>query len=207
VTSDQPTQNYTGTPLPYTLIIKADTGGTTQPPPGNYNYYFGTQVAITAIPDSGYAFSHWTEDVPFGHENDNPLTITINSDKSVKAVFQKKGLCFISTAAYGTPSHPHVRILRDFRNKYLMPYKLGRYLVSSYYRHSPFAAELISKHRALKVAVRFGLIPLVAFSYAILHFGPIISGITLFFIFVLPILPILFCRRKMRRVEAKPLKP
>ncbi len=78
----------TGTaPVQYTLSIFTTLGGTTDPSPGDHLYDGGTDVEITAIPDSGYHFSHWTGDVPSGHENDNPLTLTVTDNMSVTAQF------------------------------------------------------------------------------------------------------------------------
>ena len=204
LTSDQSNQDYTGTLIQYTLTINAGEGGTTQPSQGSYDYDCGTLVEITATPDSGYEFSDWSGNVPSGYENANPLIISMYSDISLTANFKKlsfwERLCFIATAAYDSPLHPHVRILRDFRDKYLMPSKLGRTLVNLYYRYSPFAAEFITKHKALRIVVRINLLPLVAFSYSLFHFGPAITAVWVLFIFVLPIFLILFFRRKMRRV-------
>jgi hypothetical protein len=53
-------------------------------------YDNGTPVLITATPGSGYDFSLWTGDVPSGHETDNPVTITMDSDKSVSANFSSQ---------------------------------------------------------------------------------------------------------------------
>jgi len=129
----------------------------------------------------------------------------MDSDKSVTANFTiisngdgKKGDCFIATAAYGSPLHSYVRILRDFRDKYLMPSKLGRALVDIYYKYSPVIADLIAEHNVLKIAVRISLLPLVAFSYSMLNFGPIITADMLILIFVLPIFSIWFFRRRLR---------
>ena len=47
-------------------------------------YKEGTYVTISAIPDSGWEFSHWEGD--YGG-TDNPLTIYMNSNKEVKAYF------------------------------------------------------------------------------------------------------------------------
>ena len=140
----------------------------------------------------------------------------MDSDKSVTANFEtippspkppdedgKKGGCFIATAAYGSPLHPYVKTLRDFRNKYLMPNKFGHALVYSYYKYSSFFANLITKHKVLKVAVRFSLLPAIAFSYSAVHLGPIITAVWVLFIFIFPIFLILFFRRKIRQVETK----
>jgi uncharacterized delta-60 repeat protein len=202
LSSDQTGQDYTGVIIQYTLTISAEKGGTTDPSPGSYDYDCGVLAEITANPDSGYEFSNWSGDVPSGYENNNPLRFTMDSDKSITANFKRiplwDRLCFIATAAYDSPSHPYVRILRDFRDKYLSPSRLGRALVNLYYKYSPAAAELIAKHKMLKAAVRINLLPLVAFSYSMLHFGPVVTAAVFILIFLLPILIILSRLRKRR---------
>lgn len=206
VTSDQTNQNYTASIIQYTLNISAGTGGTTNPSPWSYTYNSGTEVNITATPDIEYRFTVWTGDVPQGHESDNPLTMTMDSDKSVTAHFKttggdgplegEGGGCFIATAAYGSPSHPYVRILQDFRDKYLMPNKIGRRFVHFYYKYSPFVTDIIVRHKLLKAAVWVILLPLVAFSFSILHFGLPNTAFMLVFILVLQIVFILILGEK-----------
>jgi len=185
----------------YTLTISTSTGGTTDPSPGSYTYIFRTKVIIEAKSDSGYEFSEWSGDAS---GTDNPITVTIGPDKSITANFtkeeeEKKGRCFIATAAYGSPLHPHLDILRDFRDTYLMPSRFGHKLVELYYKYSPLFADLIAKQKALKFAVRISLLPIIAFSYSMVHFGLIMTAAMLAFIFALPIFLILFFRR---RIEA-----
>ncbi|UCC41208.1 MAG: choice-of-anchor D domain-containing protein, partial [Candidatus Aminicenantes bacterium] len=86
----------------YTLTIAATAGGTTSPVPGTHTYDTGTQVSITATANAGYRFSGWTGNVPAGHENDNPLSITMDSDKSVTANFIKQYTLTIASTAGGT---------------------------------------------------------------------------------------------------------
>ncbi len=71
------------------------------------------------------------------------------------------GGCFIATAAYGSYLDPHVQVLRDFRDKYLMTNRPGRYLVRCYYRCSPPIAHVIEGSRVLRALVRWMLTPLV----------------------------------------------
>jgi len=200
--SDQTGQDYTGARIQFILTINSGEGGTTQPSPGSYDYDCGNLVEITATPDGGYEFSGWSGDVPSRYENDNPLIFTIYSDTSLTANFKRlplwERLCFIATAAYDSPLHPHVGILRDFRDAFLMPSKFGRALVNLYYKYSPSAAELIAKNIALRVAVRINLLPFVALSYSMVQFGPVITAAILLFIFVLPIFLLRFYRRKTR---------
>ena len=50
------------------------------------DYSSGTVVELTALPATGWSFDHWEGDFTGA---DNPITITISSAKSVKAVFTK----------------------------------------------------------------------------------------------------------------------
>jgi hypothetical protein len=77
--------------IQYTLTISTTPGGTTDPAPGGHSYVSGTPVDVDAIPNTGYVFSHWTGDVPSGHKTDNPLIITMNSNKSITAYFLYNG--------------------------------------------------------------------------------------------------------------------
>jgi len=70
--------------------------------------------------------------------------------------------CFIATAAYGTPLHEDIDVLRDFRDKYLMSNPAGRAFVKSYYSFSPPLADLIMDNAGLRTAVRNAFVePLV----------------------------------------------
>jgi hypothetical protein len=79
--------------------------------------------------------------------------------------------CFIATAAYGSPFEKHVQVLRQFRDVYLLPSKIGHAFVDAYYNLSPPAAEFIAGHDTLRALVRFALLPLVGMSYVMLHLG------------------------------------
>jgi len=67
------------------------------------------------------------------------------------------GGCFIATAAFGSYLEPHVKVLRDFRDRYLLTNSLGQAFVSFYYRHSPPIADVIREHASLRYATRFGV--------------------------------------------------
>ena len=70
--------------------------------------------------------------------------------------------CFIATAAYGTPLHEDIDVLRGFRDEYLMTNPLGRAFVEIYYATSPPIADVIRANEGLRTVVREGLVkPLV----------------------------------------------
>ena len=85
------------------------------------------------------------------------------------------GGCFIATAAYGSLMEPHVKVLRDFRDRFLITNQVGKVLVDLYYSYSPPLADYISKHEALRAVVRLSLLPIVSMSWIALHVDPAIS--------------------------------
>jgi hypothetical protein len=91
--------------------------------------------------------------------------------------------CFIATAAYGSLMEPHVKILRDFRDRFLLGNTVGNRLVSLYYTYSPPMAEFIKKHDNLRAMVRISLLPVVGFSWMALKSGTI-STAALVLIFI-----------------------
>jgi subtilisin family serine protease len=81
------------------------------------------------------------------------------------------GGCFIATAAYGSPMAPHVKVLREMRDRFLLCNGPGKTLVAFYYAHSPAAADFIAEHAGLRAIVRVGLLPLVGLSWIALKTG------------------------------------
>jgi len=149
------------------LIVSSTAGGNvTAPREGTFTYEKGTMVDLVATSDAGYHFVNWTGNVgTIANVNDASTSITMNSDYSITANFEKSGGgCFIATAAYGTPVAEEIENLREFRDKYLMTNPVGKGLVEFYYRVSPPIAEFITKHPSLKPIVRVGLLPAVAMS-------------------------------------------
>jgi len=106
-------------------------------------------------------------------------TVGLKDDGTVVAVGgQKKiplipNLCFIATAAYGTPMAEEIEILREFRDAYLLTNPLGQALVDFYYTVSPPIAEFITEHPSLKPIVRAWLLPAVAMSALAVNTTPV----------------------------------
>ncbi len=82
------------------------------------------------------------------------------------------GGCFIATAAYGSLMAPHVKILRDFRDRFLLHNSVGKGFTHLYYTYSPPMADFIAKHDNLRSVVRVSLLPIVGVSWVVLKFGP-----------------------------------
>ena len=161
-----------------TMAVSPIIGGTATASPAGPDYEVDAVINIQASAASGYQFSHWTAGAGvLGNPNLSLTTFTMPAtDVTVTATFTVVqetigGVCFIATAAYGTPAAEQIDVLREFRDVVLLPNRLGSEFVSLYYKTSPPVAEFISRHEVLKAAVRVGFIdPIVAvlnWSYAL----------------------------------------
>ena len=103
------------------------------------------------------------------------------------------GGCFIATAAFGSPMERHVQILRDFRDRYLLNYKLGQKFVKLYYRISPPIADTIAKSEVLRMITRWCLMPFIGVAYLTVMFGVILASLIIttsfLVLFLFPWLP------------------
>lgn len=70
----------------YTLTLKVNGAGsgTTNPDAGSHTYAGGTSVEVTAVPELGSVFTGWSG---ASTGADNPLTLTMDQDKSLAATF------------------------------------------------------------------------------------------------------------------------
>jgi len=83
----------------YTLDVDAYPygAGTVTRNPAQSAYDPGARVTVTATPTSGYAFSNWRG---ASNSTSNPITITINDDETLTAVFTQTANAVIITLRY-----------------------------------------------------------------------------------------------------------
>ena len=89
--------------------------------------------------------------------------------------------CFIATAAMGSALHPHVQLLRDFRDGILLQSRyrgIFERLLDRYYRLSPPIAAKMNESCLVKFALRYSLVyPIVFGIKGILPIVNLILGI------------------------------
>ncbi len=90
------------------------------------------------------------------------------------------GGCFIATAAYGSPMAAEVHHLREFRDRYLLPYGPGRMVVRAYYALSPPIADTIAQSDHLRAVARVSLTPFVLWSTLMLYSPGLGLGLAVF---------------------------
>lgn len=73
----------------------------------------------------------------------------------------KEWVCFVATAAFGSPMEPQVQTLRQFRDQYLNTNSLGQEFVKYYYKYSPPVATKIAHSPRLQFITRQILKPLI----------------------------------------------
>jgi hypothetical protein len=73
----------------YTLEVTVnwDKFGEVEVDPNLASYPEGTDVTLTAKPADGLDFLGWVGDLPDANSTDNPLILTMDEDKSIKAYF------------------------------------------------------------------------------------------------------------------------
>ncbi len=75
--------------IQYSLTTDTSGNGQVSLDPAGGTYDAGTEVSLTADPDDGWKFTGWTGDLA---DTENPVTVTMDANKSVTAGFQEMDL-------------------------------------------------------------------------------------------------------------------
>ncbi len=132
------------------------------------------------------------------------LTIGFDVGRDATLTITVPPVCFIATAAYGTPMAEEIQILREFRDEYLLTNSLGQALVGVYYRISPPVAEFIVEHPNLKPVVRAGLLPAVAMSAVVVNTNPVEKMVTVGLLVLVAVAVVVWATRRRDRGPSIP---
>lgn len=83
--------------------------------------------------------------------------------------FESGGYCFLATATYGSYTHGWVRVLRQFRDKFLLTNSWGKSFVAWYYRTSPPWAKWLRESPKARFASKIILAPVVFAAFLFLN--------------------------------------
>ncbi len=110
------------------------------------------------------------------------------------------GGCFIATVAYGSPMEPQVKVLREFRDRFLLASTVGKTFVELYNTYFPPIADFIARHEILRAVARWSLLPLAGVSWVALNLGllPTLAATVLFLALIGVTTLVLFGKRRLR---------
>jgi hypothetical protein len=127
--------------------------------------------------------------IQLADSNNDPITYSSPQDITITCNNSGSDHCFIATACYGSLYNPHVALLRQFRDHFLLTNKPGQSFVAAYYRYSPPLAAFIADNETLKAVVRVFLTPLIGIAYLFLHPSALLL--------LMPVLAAVLFRRKL----------
>lgn len=140
-------------------------------------YYYRVRSYNTA---GSSPYSNETSTLTFESGEDNSTTSSSGGSGSPN--------CFIATAAFGSYLDPNVKVLRKFRDDYLLTNALGKTFVNLYYELSPPLANYISEHETFRTMTRWTLTPLI--------YGVKYSGGAFMILIGFILIPVVWRRRK-----------
>lgn len=126
-----------------------------------------TSIKVSGL-QNNKKYSFWVITVDQARNPSTPVAAGNAEPKLVEDLWERYkrqggkaegGHCFVATAAYGSYDHPHVRVLRDFRDEVLLESRAGAVFVRNYYTVSPPVARWLDRHPTARAAARTTLWP------------------------------------------------
>jgi hypothetical protein len=176
--------------------------------PASPQWYSRDWSVPNGLPAGTYSYdaSIWIGEtnITFGVNQECRLDVSSQSDGGSGGSSQSAGGssgggggCFIATVAYGSPIEPHVKVLREFRDRFLLTNPAGKAFVDLYYTYSLPMADFIARHENLRLFVRWSLLPVVGASWAMLQLGPVATFVLIVLVFALLSATVMVLRRRM----------
>ena len=131
---------------------------------------------VLARPDTGGAISFFTTVSPRNNNNSGGASLPTAANPPPEYSGKQ---CFVTTAAYGDGDHPVVEMLRQFRDRVLLPTDPGKALVQYYYEVGPSLAAAIEDKPIACLLVRLLLTPVAGFAFLALSWPVLIPVILL----------------------------
>jgi outer membrane protein assembly factor BamB len=100
--------------LSYSITVNVIDSGVVSKNPDKSFYNSSESVTLTATPSTGYHFVSWKGDITQGQDTDNPLTITIDSNKTITATFEINTYTTISSSGTGGSISPSGTITTNY---------------------------------------------------------------------------------------------
>jgi prepilin-type N-terminal cleavage/methylation domain-containing protein len=127
-------------------------------------------------PDTGGSVSFFTTVSPRNNNNSGGAALPTAANPPPEYSGKQ---CFVTTAAYGDADHPVVIVLRQFRDRFLLPTEPGKALVRCYYEAGPSLAAAIEDRPLACLLVRLLVTPVAGFALLALHCPVLIPVILL----------------------------
>jgi hypothetical protein len=93
---------------------------------------------------------------------------------------------------------PNVKVLREFRDSFLLNNSIGKAFVQLYYTYSPPIADFIAKHANLREITRLSLLPIVGMSWVALKLG-LFFTLVMTFLLIFGIMYFSLFRKKLKK--------
>lgn len=160
-----------GTHGQYKVFALSGTGGLIDIPPTDLT---GVQTDGSIISFNIPALDAGNYTINFtnpGFQSLTPIGLRVTSGSSSGGGGGGGGGCVVATAAHGDYNAPEVRILRQFRDQYLIPRDNGRSVVRGYYQHGEPVAAYIAENEWARKATRTALVPATAVAWSLLNWN------------------------------------